>query len=152
MYDWEKIYEKELLEKENIYRNLNLEDITDEDYIHAKRVYRDFEIKNLGEYHDLYLISDVIRLTEVFENFRKMCLEIYELDSVKFISAPSLACQAALKQTQVELDLITDIDMLLMIEKGIRGGICKAIHHYVKANNKFMRDNDKNKEPSYLNY
>ena len=97
MYDWEKIYEKELLEKENIYRNLNLEDITDEDYIHAKRVYRDFEIKNLGEYHDLYLISDVIRLTEVFENFRKMCLEIYELDSVKFISAPSLACQAALK-------------------------------------------------------
>ena len=81
-----------------------------------------------------------------------MCLEIYELDSVKFISAPSLACQAALKQTQVELDLITYIDMLLMIEKGIRGGTCKAIHHYVKANNKFMRDNDKNKEPSYLNY
>ena len=117
MYDWEKIYKKELLEKENIYRNLNLEDITDEDYIHAKRVYRNFEIKNLGEYHDLYLISDVIRLTDVFVNFRKMCLEIYELDSVKFISAPSLACQAALKKAQVELDLIADIDMLLMIEK-----------------------------------
>ena len=65
----------------------------------------------------MYLISDVIRLTDVFVNFRKMCLEIYELDSVKFISAPSLACQAALKKTQVELDLIADIDMLLMIEK-----------------------------------
>ena len=65
----------------------------------------------------MYLISDLIRLTDVFVNFRKMCLEIYELDSVKFISAPSLACQAALKKTQLELDLIADIDMLLMIEK-----------------------------------
>ena len=81
-----------------------------------------------------------------------MCVEIYELDSVKCISAPVLAWLAALKKTQVELDLITDIDMLLMIGKDIRGAICNATHHYAKANNNYMRDYDKNKESSYLIY
>ena len=78
----------------------------------------------------MYLRSDIILLTNVFENFKKMCVEIYELDPVKCISAPGLAWLTALKKTQVELDLITDIDMLLMIEKDTRGGICNAIHHY----------------------
>ena len=127
MDDWEKINEKELPEKEKSYGNLNLEHINDEDYIHTKRDYRDFGIKNLGEYHDLYLRSDVTTLTNVFEGFRKVCFEIYKLDPVKFISAPDLGWQAALKKIQVELDLITDIDMLSIIEKGIRGGICNAI-------------------------
>ena len=81
----------------------------------------------------MYFRSDVILLTDVFENFRKMCLEIYELDPVKFISAPGLAWRATLKKTQVELDFITDTDMLLMIGKGIRGGIYNAINHYAKA-------------------
>ena len=81
----------------------------------------------------MYFRSDVILLNDVFENFRKMCLEIYELDPVKFISAPGLAWRATLKKTQVELDFITDIDMLLMIDKGIRGGIYNAINHYAKA-------------------
>ena len=96
-------------------------------------------------------------LSDVFENFRKMCLEIYKLDLVKFISAPELAWLAALKKSQVELNLTTDIDMLLkrvaiMTEKGIRGGICNTTHHYAKANNKYMRDYDKNRELSYFNY
>ena len=96
------------------------------------------------------LKSDVLLLADVFENFRKMCLEIYELDPVKFISAPRLAWQVRLKKTQVKLHLLTDIDMLLMVEKGIRVGICNAVHRYAKANNKHMQDYDKNKESSYL--
>ena len=93
----------------------------------------------------MYLKSDILLLADVFENFRKMCLKIYELDSVKFFSAPGLAWQAALK-TEVKLELLANIDMLLMVEKGIREGICRAIHRYVKANYKYMKDYDKNKE------
>ena len=118
----------------------------------AKRVSKDFEIKNFGEYRDLYLKSDVLLLADVFEKFREMCLKSYELDSVKFISAHRLAWQAALRNTEVKLELLTDVDMLLMVEKGIRDGICHAIHSYAKANNKYMKDYDKNKESSYLNY
>ena len=77
---------------------------------------------------------------------------MYEPDLAKIISAPDLAWQAALKKTQVKLDLITDINMLLMIEKGIRGGICNAVHHQAKASNKYIRDYDENKESSYINY
>ena len=85
--------------------------------MHAKRVCKDFEIKNLGEYHDLYLKSDVLLLADVFENFRKMCLKISKLDPVKFILAPRLAWQAALKMTEVKLEQLTNVDMLLMVEK-----------------------------------
>ena len=145
-------HNKTLPEKEDFYSHLNMEDITDADYAHAKRVCKDFEIKNLGEYHDLYVQSNTLLLADVFENFRNMCLEIYELDPAKFLSAPGLAWQAALKKTKVKLDLLTDIDMLLMVEKGIRGGICHSIYRYAKANNKYMKDYDKNKESSYLQY
>ena len=110
--------------------------------MHAKRVWKNFEIKDLGEYHDLYLKSDVLLLADVFENFRKICLEIFEVDPPKFISALGLAWQAALKRTQVELDLLTDIDVLLIVEKGITRGICNAVHHYAQANNKYMEDYD----------
>ena len=105
-----------------------MEDITDSDFMHAKGLSKDFEIKHLAEYHDLYLKSDTLLLTDVFENFRKMCLKIYHLDPVKFLSAPELTWQAALKKTEVKLELFADIDMLLMVEKGIRGGICHTIH------------------------
>ena len=91
MDDWEKINETLLPEKEEFYSNLNIEDITDADYIHAKKVCKDFEIKNLGEYHDFYLKSDTLLLADVFENFRKMCLKIYHLDPIKFLSAPGSA-------------------------------------------------------------
>ena len=128
MDDWENSNETKLPEKEEFYSNLNLEDITDADYMHAKRVCNYFEIKKLGEYHDLYLESDVSLLADVFENFRKMCLKIYQLDPAKFLSAPGLAWQAALKKTKVKLDLLTDTDMLLMVEKGIRRLICHSIY------------------------
>ena len=110
------------------------------------------KLKNLGEYHDLYFKNDTLLLADVFENFREMCLEIYQLDPGKFLSAPGLAWQVAFKKTKVELELLTDIDMLLMVEKGKRGGICHPINRYGKANNKYMKEYDKNKEPSYLKY
>ena len=104
-----------------------MEDITDLDYTHAQTLCKDFEIKNLGEYYDLYLKSDILLLADVFENLRKICSEMYELDPAKFISATGLAWQAVLKKTKVELEILTDIDMLLMVEKGTRGGIYCAI-------------------------
>ena len=96
--------------------------------------------------------SDTLLLANVFGNFRSVCLEIYELDPAKSLSALGLAWQAALKNTKLKLDLLTDIDVLLMVEKDIRGGICHSIYRYAKANNKYMRDCDKNKESSYLQY
>ena len=129
-----------------------MEDITDAEYAHTKRVCKDFKIKRLGKDHDLYVQSNTLMLADVFENFRNVCLTIYELDPAKFISVLGLAWQAVLKKTLVELDLLTDIDMLLMVKKGIRGGICHSIYQYAKANNKCMKDYDKNKELSDLQY
>ena len=144
MHDWEMFSEKTLHEKEELYINLNMEYITDTDYIHAKRVCKDVEIKHSGEYHDLYLKNDTLLLADVFQNFRKMFLKIYCLDLAKLLSALELAWQAALKKTEVKLELLTDIDMLLMVEKGITGRICYAIHRYAKVNNKYMKDYDEN--------
>ena len=95
--DWEKFNKASLPEKEDFYSHSNMEDITDADYAHAKRVCKDFKIKNLGEYYDLYVQSDTFLLAHVFENFRNMCLEIYELDPAKFLSAPGLVWQETLK-------------------------------------------------------
>ena len=152
MDDWEKFNETSLPEKEDFYSHLNMEDITDADYAHAKRVCKDFEIKNLGEYHDLYVQSNTLLLADVFENFRNMCLEIYEFDPAKFLSARGFAWQAALKKAKVKFVLLTDINMLLMVEKGIREGICHFTYQYPKANNKYMNNYDKNKKSLYLQY
>ena len=103
-------------------------------------------------YHDLYVQSDTLLLADVFENFRNMCIKVYELDPAHFLSAPGLAWQASLKETEVELGLITHVDMLLMVEKGIRGGICHTILRYAKANNKYMKDYNKDEEESFLQY
>ena len=139
MDDWKKFDEKTSPEKEEFYSKLNMKDIVDADYMHAKRVCQDFEIKKLGEYHDLYLKGDTLLLTDFFKNFRDMCLKIYHLDFVKFLSASGLAWQAVLKKTEVKLELLTDIYMLLIVEKGVRGGIWNAIHRYAKAKNKYMK-------------
>ena len=113
-----------------------MEDITDTDYMYAKRVCQDLEIKNLGEYHHFYLKIDTLLLADLFENFRKICSKINHLDPTKFLSAPGLAWQAALKNTEVKLELLTDIDMLLMVEQETAGGMCHATHRYAKAKNK----------------
>ena len=111
-----------------------MEDITDADYEHTKRVCKDFEIKDLREHHDLYVQSDTLLSADIFGKFRNMCLKIYKLSTAKCLSAHGLAWQAPLKKTNVKLDLVTNIDMLLMVEKGIRGGICHSIYQYSKAN------------------
>ena len=100
----------------------------------------------------MHVQRDTSLLVDVFENFRNMCIEIYELDPAKSFSVPGLAWQAIFKKTKVKLDLLTDIDLLLTVEKGIRGGIFHSIYQYANANNKYMKDYDKNKESLYLQY
>ena len=106
--------------------------------------------KYSGEYHDLYVQGNTSLLANVFENFQNMCLEIYELDPSTFFLARGLTLEAAFKKTKVKLDILTDIDMLLMVEKVIGAGICHSIYTYAKASNKCMEDYNKNKESSYL--
>ena len=133
---WEIFNETSLPDKEAFYSNLHMEDFTDVDHRHAKRVFKSLNNKNLGDYHDLHIQSDTFLLADVFENFRNMCIKVYEVDPAHFLSAPRLAWQAFLRKTEVELELITNVDMSLMIEKGIKGRICHSIHRYAKANNK----------------
>ena len=106
----------------------------------------------MGDYHDLYVQSGTLLLADVFENFRNTCIKVYELDPAHFLSATGLAWQACLKKTKIKLELLTDVDILLMVEKGIRGGICHAIYRHAKANNKYMRNYNKYKEESFIQY
>ena len=152
MDDKDKFHETTLPEKEEFYSNLDMEDSTDSNYMHAKRVCKGFEIKKLGEYHDLYLKSDTLLVADIFKSFKRTCLKSYHLDPVKFLSAPGLAWQAALKKAKVKLDLLSDINILLMVEIGIRRGICHSIYRYAKAYNKYIKDYGKNIESSYLQY
>ena len=105
-----------------------MEDISEIDHRHATKVFNKFNIKNLGEYHDHYVQSDTLLLADALESFRNLCIKTYKLDPAYFLSLPGLAWQACLKRTGAKLELISDIDMLLMIEEGIKGGIC---HQYL---------------------
>ena len=127
MDSWERFNETSLPPKKSFYSELNLEDISDKDYWHAQKVWDVFEIRNLGEYHDLYVQTDTSLLADVFEKIKDKCIDIYGLDPSYFLSAPGLAWQACLKKTKVKLDLLTNIDMVLMVEKGTRGGMCQYI-------------------------
>ena len=129
----EKFNEESLPDKESFYSELNKKGITD-------------------EYHNLYVQSDTSLFADVFENFRDKCKEIYELDPAHFLSAPGLSWQACFKKTGVKLELLTDNDMLMMVENGIRGGMCHAVYRHAKASNKYMKNHDKNIESSYLEY
>ena len=152
MDNWERFNETSLPSKESFYSNLNMEIIEDIDYKHGNNVFNKFKLNNLGEYHDLYVQSDTLLLADVFENFRDMCLKEYELDPAHFLSLPGLAWEACLKKANVELELLTDYDMLLMVEEGIRGGICHSIHRYTKANNQYMKNYNDSEESSYIQY
>ena len=152
MDSWERFSVTSLPSKKDFYSNLNMEDINDIDYRHANNVFKRFKLENLGDYHDLYVQSDTLLLANAFNNFRDMCIKEYELDPAHFLSLPGLAWQACLKKTNIELELLTDYDMLLMVEGGIRGGICHSIHRYAKANNKYMKNYNNNEESSYIQY
>ena len=146
MDNWVRFNETSLPNKESFYSNLNMENIKDIYYRHGNNVFKGFKLKNLGEYHDLYVQSDTLLLANVFENFRNTCLEVYELDPAHFLSLTGLAWQVSVKKTNVKLNLLTDYDMLLMVEEGIRGGICHSIQRYAKAYNKYMKNYNKNEK------
>ena len=153
MSSWDKFEETQLPPIEAFYSNFNMANVSEDDYEHAQRVWKEFRIRNLGEYHDLYLLTDVILLANVFEAFKDTCLEHYSLDPAHFYTSPGLAWKACLIRTGIRLELLTDPDTLLMFERGIRGGIMQAVHQYASANNPYMGEKfNPKEESSYLQY
>ena len=148
----EKLSETQLPPKEEFYSKLNDENVSDEDYQHAINVWNTLKCKTIRDYHDLYLKSDVLLLSDVFENFRKTRLHHYNLDPAHYYTSPGLAWDACLKETGQELQLLHDYDMLMMFEKGIRGGISHISKRYAEANNKYMKDYNPDEESSYIQY
>ena len=153
MDSWDKFEETRLPGIDKFYSKLNMSGINEVEYRHAQNVWNEFKLKNMGDYHDLYLETDVVLLANVFESFRKVCLENYALDPAHFYTTPGLAWKACLKKTGVNLELLKDPDMLLMFERGIRGGITQSVHRWAIANNPFMgNEYDMSKPTEYLQH
>ncbi|XP_054276530.1 uncharacterized protein LOC128995537 [Macrosteles quadrilineatus] len=151
MTSFDKLEERQLPPKSAFYSRLSEEEISDEDYSHAENVWKNFNIKTLGEYSDMYVKCDVLILCDAFENFRKTCLLTYNLDPAYYFTTPGLAWDAMLKYTGIQLEIIKDMDMFLMVEKGIRGGITQCIKRHSVANNKYI-SKDPNVPSKYLIY
>ena len=152
MNSFEKFEDNKLPKKENFFSIMNNEHITDEEYQHAQNVWKTFNLKTMGEYHDLYLKSDILLLADVFENFRKACQQYYELDPAHYFTTPGLSWDAMLKTTETELELMSDVDMFQFIEKGMRGGISYIANRYGKANNKYMKNYNPEEVSKYIMY
>ena len=155
-YDYMDCFEKfdqtDLPTKEQFYSILNDQHVTNGEYDHARRVWEMFGIKTIGEYHDLYLKSDVLLLADVFKSFRKTCLQYYKLDPCHYFSSLGLSWDAMLKMTDIELELMTNVDMFQFIKKGMRVGVSYIANRYGKANNKYMKNHDKNAQSKYIMY
>ena len=156
-YDWvdsiAKFSETQLPPIDAFYSKLNDEGISAEDYRHAQKVFKVFGCETFRDYHDIYNVSDVLILAGVFENFRDVCSENYGIDPAHHFTSPGLAWDAALKKTNINLELISDYDMLLMSQKGIRGGISMISNRYGVANNVYMNEMyDPSKESTYIQY
>ena len=149
---FDRFNETKLPVQQDFYSILNNEHISDKQYKHAQNVWDTFNLKTMGDYHDLYLKSDVLLLADVFENFRKTCLQYYKLDPCHYFTSPGLSWDAMLKMTDIKLELITDIDMYQFIEKGMRGGISYIANRYGKANNKYMKNYDEKAPSKYIMY
>ena len=147
-----KFDETQLPPQKEFYSKLNDENISDEEYQHALNVWDTFNCKNIRDYHNLYLKSDVLFLADVFENFRSTCLKHYNLDPPHYYTSPGLAWDACLKETKQKLQLLHDYDMLMMFENGIRGGISHISKRYAEANNKYMNTYDPDKPSSFIQY
>ena len=148
----DKFKEKELPTIDKFYSSLSNSNISKDDYNHAKKVWDLFKIKNLGEYHDLYVQADTAQLSNVFENFRYFCLKNYDLVPTYFVSTPSLAFEAMLKITKVNIALKTDIDMVLMTEKAKSGSLTQEVRKHGIANNKYLPTYDQTKKSVFLKY
>lgn len=151
---WDKLDDTALPPKPEFFNSLLDEHISDEDYLHAQNVWDKFGIKTLGEYSDLYLATDVCLLADIFENFRDLCLKMFNLDAAYYMTVPGLAFDCMLKHTKIKLERLQDYDMQLMLEQGIRGGICHSVKRYVKANipNIGNVDYDDSKPKTWLTY
>ena len=136
--------------KDAFFFRLNGDWISDEDFEHANKVWKEFGLSNMGDF--LYLKTDVLLLMDVFEEFRKVCLLNYELDPCWYLTASSLAWDAMLKLTGVKLELLSDPEMHLFFERQIRGGFSTAFYRLGRANNKFMKNFDKTKPSKFLTY
>ena len=152
MDSFEKFNQTELPNKDQFYSIQNDQHITDDEYDHANKVWNTFMIKTMGEYHDLYLVSNVLLLTNVFENFRKTCMQYYKLDPCHYFTSPGLSWDAMLKMTNIKLELMTDIDMFQFIEKGMCGGVSYIANRYGNANNKYMKEYDEKVPSKYIMY
>ena len=151
--DPSKFTETRLPPKDKFYSALNETDITDEDYDRAQQIWNIFNCRTLRDYHNAYLMMDVLLLADVFENFREMCLKNYRLDPAHFYTTPGLSFQACLKMTGVKLDLFTDPDKHLFIENNIKGGVSVVTNRYAKANNNYSEDGlDETQPTSYICY
>ena len=148
----EKFNQMELPTKNQFYSILYDQHITDDQYDHAKKVWKTFKIKTMGEYHDLYLGSDVLLLADVFKSFRETYLQYYKLDPCHHFTSPGLLWDAMLKMTNIKLELMTDIDMFQFIEKGMRGGVSYIANRYGKANNKYMEEYNEKAPSKYIMY
>ncbi len=152
MTDFSKLSATSLPPKEAFYSQLNESGISDKDYDHAKKVWSTFNCKTMRDYHDLYLKTDVLLLADVITKFRKTCKKAYGLDALHYYTSPGLAWDAMLKFTKIELELISDPDMYLMIEKGIRGGVSSIMKRYSKANHKYLKDYNPNIPSQHILY
>ncbi|KAJ8949419.1 hypothetical protein NQ318_007519 [Aromia moschata] len=148
----DKLNLKYLPSKEQFYDNLSETHIKDVDYERAQKVWNLFGCHTLGEYSDIYLKSDVLLLCDVFQNFRKICFENYKLDPTQYFTAPGLAWDAMLKLTNVELELLTDIDMVHLLKRGVRGGISQCSERKHIANNIFLPNYNADEPSSFIMY
>ena len=152
MDSFEKVNQTKLPTKHQFYSILNDQHITDDEYDHAKKVWKTFKLKDMGEYHDLYIGSDVLLLIDVFDNFRRTYMEYYKLDPCHYFTSPGLSWDAMLKMTNIKLELMVDIDMFQFIEKGMRGGVSYIANRYGKANNNYMKEYDEKAPSKYIMY
>ena len=148
----EKLKDKKPPPQKAFYSKLKVKGISKDNYKHVLNVWETWKMKTFKEYLELYNVTDVLLLADVFENFRDICLKNYGLDPVYYYTAPGLAWDAMLKMTGVNLELLSNIDMFLMIEKGIRGGVSMVSNRYGKANNKYMKDFNEKEPSKYLTY
>jgi hypothetical protein len=149
---FERFDEPQLPPKEVFYSRLSREYNTDTDYQHAQRVWEAFGCKTFGDYHDIYLRTDVLLLADVFETFRNTSMKHYGLDPAHYYTAQGMSWGALLKKTKVSLELLTDIDMHLFFENGLRGGISMVSHRHAKANNPQVAGYDPEKPTSWIKY
>ncbi|KYN18249.1 hypothetical protein ALC57_09442 [Trachymyrmex cornetzi] len=148
----DKLNETSLPPREAFYSSLTGESISDDDFQHATNVWQRFCIDTLGDYSDLYLKIDVLLLADVFENFRDTCIKSYGLDPAHYYTLPGYTWDAMLKYTDIRFELLTDIDMVMFVERGIRGGLSQCSYRYARANNKYAPSYDPSKPSTYLMY